>query len=199
MQSTTHSCEQDISATAARLVVEEGLDFGAAKHRAIKLLGLHQRSAVPSNAELELAVRGYIAAFCADTQPTELRALRQLALAWMQRLERFHPYLGGAVWRGTATRMSDIHIELFCEDPKMAELALLDMRVDYEQRSSRGMRGELVNTLSVHSRCAGLGEMVGVHLQVYDFDRLRGALRRDVEGQATRGDATRLANLLATR
>ena len=197
MQNTTHSCEHDISATAARLVVEEGLDFGAAKHRAIKVLGMRQRSAVPSNAELELAVRAYIDEFCAQTQPNELQALRELALTWMRRLERFHPYLSGAVWRGTATRASDIQIELFCEDPKMAELALLDMRVDYEQRSRRGMRGEIVDTLSVHSACPGLGEMVGVHLLVYDFDRLRGALRRDPDGRPTRGDAQSLALLLA--
>ena len=196
MQSTSPSCEHDVTATAARLVVEEGLDFGAAKNRAIRALGLHPRSAMPSNAELELAVRAYIDAFCADTQPHELYALRELALEWMQRLEHFHPYLSGAVWRGTATRASDIQIELFCDDPKMAELALLDLRVDYEQRSQRGMRGEIVDTLSIHSACRGLGEVVGVHLLVYDFDRLRGALRRDTEGRPMRGDAQSLARLL---
>ena len=51
---------------------------------------------------------------------------------WMERLAAFRPFLTGAVWRGTATRLNDIHIELYCDDSKAAELALIDGRVDYE-------------------------------------------------------------------
>ena len=50
----------------------------------------------------------------------------------MERLAQFRPYLGGAVWHGTATRLSDIYIQLFCDDPKSAEIALIDNNVDYE-------------------------------------------------------------------
>jgi hypothetical protein len=38
----------EIAATAARLVVEEGLEFGPAKHRALKELGLPARQAKSS-------------------------------------------------------------------------------------------------------------------------------------------------------
>ena len=38
---------------------------------------------------------------------------------------------GGAVWHGTATRLSDIYLQLFCDDPKSAEIALIEHRVDY--------------------------------------------------------------------
>ena len=75
-------------------------------------------------------MREYIALFCADTQPAELAALRELALVWMQRMADFRPFLGGAVWRGTATRLSDIYIQLFCDDPKSAEIALIELQVD---------------------------------------------------------------------
>ena len=186
----------DICATAARLVVEDGLDYGSAKQRALKVLGAPSRSVLPGNDALELAVMDYIALFCAETQPGELRALRELALCWMQRLERFHPYLGGAVWHGTATRTTDIQIDLFCDDTKSAELALIDARVTYEQRSRRGLRGETVDTLSIHCYCDGLGEMVGVHLLVYDFDQLRGALRLDSRARVPRGGAAAVARLL---
>ena len=37
----------EIAATAARLVVEEGLEYGPAKRRAVKQLGLPGRSALP--------------------------------------------------------------------------------------------------------------------------------------------------------
>ena len=67
----------EISIAAARLVVEEGLDFGAAKLRALKQLGLPSRTELPSHDALEAKVRDYITLFCADTQPAELEALRQ--------------------------------------------------------------------------------------------------------------------------
>jgi hypothetical protein len=126
----TTALQAEIAATTARLVVEEGLEWGPAKRRAVRLLGLPQRTALPDNAAVDDAVREYIALFCADTQPQELEALRGLALVWMDRLADFRPYVAGAVWGGTATRLSDIYLQLFCDDPKSAEIALIDHRVD---------------------------------------------------------------------
>lgn len=178
----------EIANTAARLVVEEGLEWGPAKRRAIKQLGLPARTPLPDNDLVEDAVREYIALFCADTQPLELRALRELALVWMQRMQAFRPYLGGAVWRGTATRLSDIYISLFCDDPKSAEIALIDRHVNYEPGTTKGLRGEMVDVLSLGSHCRELNEEIGVHLLIYDLDDLRGALRPDARGHVPRGD-----------
>lgn len=182
------SAKSEIAAAAARMVVEEGLEYGPAKRRAVRQLGLNQRSALPDNDTLEEAVREYIELFCADTQPAELAALRTLALTWMERLAQFRPYLGGAVWHGTATRLSDIYIQLFCDDPKSAEMALIDNGVDYEARTITGFNGEPVEALSLSSVSRELGEAVGVHLMVYDHDDVRGALKRDAKGRPPRGD-----------
>lgn len=180
--------QAEIAATAARLVVEEGLEYGPAKKRAVKELGLPVRAALPDNDQVEEAVREYIAIFHADTQPAELAALRKLALTWMERLEEFRPYLGGAVWHGTATRLSDIYLQLFCDDPKSAEIALIDHEVDYTPRTVTGFNGDSVEALSISSMSRELGESIGVHLLVYDHDDLRGALRRDNQGRTPRGD-----------
>jgi hypothetical protein len=188
--------KSEIAATAARMVVEEGLEYGPAKRRAVKQMGL-ARAELPGNDEVEDAVREYIELFCADTQPGELAALRRLALVWMERMADFRPHLGGAVWHGTATRLSDIYIQLFCDDSKSAEIALIDHNVAYEPRSVTGFHGETVDALSVHSACRELGESIGVHLLVYDHDDLRGALRPDAKGRAPRGDATAVRKLLA--
>jgi hypothetical protein len=182
------SAKQEIAATAARLVVEEGLEYGPAKRRAVKQLGLNARAALPDNDALEDAVREYIELFCADTQPRELAALRKLALVWMERLEQFRPYLGGAVWHGTATRLSDIYIQLFCDDPKSAEIALIEKNVNYQAQTVTGFHGEPVEALSVSSMSKELCESVGVHLLIYDHDDLRGALKPDAKGRAPRGD-----------
>lgn len=189
--------KSEVAATAARLVVEEGLEYGAAKRRAVKQLGLPARSALPDNDAVEDAVREYIALFCADTQPAELRALREVALVWMERMRDFRPHLGGAVWHGTATRLSDVYIQLFCDDCKSAEIALIDHHVDYEPQTVTGFHGEPVEALTVPGRSQALGEVVGVHLLVYDLDDLRGALRPDSRGRTPRGDIAAVRALLA--
>ena len=185
-----------IAQTAARMVVEEGLEYGPAKRRAVKQLGLGARTALPANDEIEDAVREYIDLFCADTQPGELLALRRLALVWMERVAPFRPHLAGAVWHGTATRLSDIYIQMFCDDPKSAEIALIDHQVDYQPRTVTGFQGEPVEALSLSSLCAELGETIGVHLLVHDHDDLRGALKPDARGRTPRGDLAAVRALL---
>ena len=188
--------KQEIAAVAARMVVEEGVEFGAAKRRAVKQMGLPPRTALPDNAQLESEVEDYISVFCADTQPMELLALRQLAVEWMRRLERFRPHIAGAVWHGTATRNSDIYLQLFCDDSKSAEISLIDMGIPYEPRTVPGFHGDSVDALSVHVFSKTLAEHVGLHLLVYDFDDLRGALRPDARGRRPRGDMAALLALL---
>jgi hypothetical protein len=191
------SLKTEIAAIAARMVVEEGLEYGPAKRRALKQMDLPARTALPGNDEVEDEVRDYIALFCADTQPSELAALRRLALVWMERLAAFRPHLGGAVWHGTATRLSDIYLQLFCDDAKEVDMALINHQVDYEPRTVNGFRGEPVEALSLGAPCRELGETVGVHLMVYDYDALRGALQPDARGRSPRGDAAALKKLLA--
>lgn len=186
----------EIAATAARLVVEEGLSFGQAKHRAVKALGLPGRTALPGNDEVEAQVREYIDLFCADTQPGELQALREHALLWMRRLQAFRPHLTGAVWHGWATRLSDIDLALFCDDAKSAEIALINQNQRYEVQTVSGMHGKDVDVLSLHSFCPGLQEDIGVHLRIYDLNDLRGALQADAQGRAPRGDIRALERLL---
>jgi hypothetical protein len=188
--------QSEIAAAAARMVVEEGLEYGPAKRRAVKQLGLGARTALPDNDSVEDAVREYIEIFCADTQPAELAALRRLAVTWMERLAEFRPYLGGAVWHGTATRLSDIYLQLFCDDSKSAEIKLIEHNVDYAPRTVTGFHGESVEALSVSSMSPELGEPIGVHLLVYDHDDLRGALKPDAKGRTPRGDLAAVRALL---
>lgn len=190
------SAKSQIAATAAAMVVEEGLEYGPAKRRAIKQLGLGARTSLPDNQALEESVREYIELFCGQTQPAELKALRALAVRWMERLTEFRPHLGGAVWRGTATRLSDIYIQLFCDDPKSAEIALIEHKVDYEARSVTGFNGEPVEALSLSSLSPELGESIGVHLMIYDHDDLRGALKPDASGRSPRGSLAAVRTVL---
>ena len=190
----TNSVAAEIAVQAARLVVEDGLDYGSAKRRAARDLRLQGGGTpeLPDNETVEDEVRAYIALFHADTQPAELAALRATAVVWMERLAAFRPHLTGAVWRGTATRQSDVHIDLFCDDSKAAELALIDRDIDYDVVP--GENRDAADVLVVHERVRG-GPPRRVALHIHDYDDLRGALKRDVRGRPWRGDlaATRAA------
>lgn len=192
------SLTEEIASAAARMVVEDGMEYGPAKRRAARNVGRAsvRNGELPSNEAVEDEVRSYLELFCADTQPGELAALRRLALEWMERLAEFRPHLTGAVWRGTATRISSVHLELFCDDSKAAEIELINRGIDYDV-GTVGSGAQAIDVLSVASRCAELDTVVAVHLAVRDLDDLRGALKPDARGRSWRGDLTALRRLLA--
>jgi hypothetical protein len=185
----------EIAVAAARLIVEEGMEYGPAKRRAARDFRVSRAIELPSNDAVEDEVRAYLELFHADSQPAELAALRAVAAAWMERLAAFRPHLKGAVWRGTATRLNSIHIDLYCDDSKAAELALIDARIDYEVSSVDGPRGRSIDVLNVFVPSGELGGTAHLAFTVLDYDDLRGALRSDARGRSQRGDLTALAML----
>ena len=187
-----------IAVAAASMVVEQGMEYGPAKRRAARLLGRHatRTAALPSNESVEQEVRSHLALFCAETQPGELAAMRAVAIVWMERLAEFRPHLAGAVWRGTATRLNAVQLELYCDDAKATELALIDRRITFDVASRPGPRGEPIDVLVVSHPSAELQDAVTLHLSVLDHDDLRGALKPDAQGRTWRGDQAALRNLM---
>lgn len=190
---------QEIAAAAAQLVVEDGMEYGAAKHKAARQIGGGRlRSGdLPRNEAVEDEVRAYLSTFCADTQPAELRALRELALQWMDKLAAHRPHLGGAVWRGTATRLSAVILDLYCDDPKGAEIDLINQGIDYDVAGDSPDQAGGVSVLTIGTRSAELNDWVTLHLVLHDHDALRGALQPDARGQTWRGDRVALQRRLA--
>ncbi len=191
----------ELAAAAARLIAEDGLDYAEARRRAAEDAGVGgrggRRAELPSNEQVEDALREHLAIFHADTQPAELRALRELALRWMERLQAHRPHLAGAAWRGTATRRSALHLDLYCDDPKAAEIALIDLGVDYDAETLPGTGREPVSLLRFAQSSRELGEPVTLLLTLHDADAQRGALRPDARGRSWRGDLAALRRRLA--
>ena len=77
-----------------------------------------------------------------------------------------------------------------------AEIALIDMGIRFDVSSVPGLHGGMVDALSVQIPCPALAVHVGLHLMIYDFDDVRGALKPDARGRTPRGDAAALRNLL---
>jgi len=189
----------EIAAAAAVLVVEEGMEYAAAKRKAARAFGVSgSRPQLPSDEEVEDAVREHIALFCSETQAAELQALREVAALWMQRLADFRPHVGGAVWRGTATALSTVRLDLYCDDAKSAQIRLINEGVDFDSGELPGHGREPLSVLTLTSRSVKLRDAVTVHLVLHDADDQRGALLRDARGQSWRGDLPALQRLMTT-
>jgi len=188
MSSTQNSLRTELAAAAARLIAEEGCDYGQAKRRALHdLLGSHgaTRALLPDNAEIEHELRRHLQLFAADTQPALLAALRRTALRLMEELAEFNPHLVGAVLNGTATEHSDIELQLYTDSAKDVEVQLMNAGVDFDASDAHAGDGPMAQEQLLFLTPVQRGDNVaataprraGVRLSVYERDAIRVAPR----------------------
>jgi len=187
----------EIAAAAARLVAQDGADYGSAKRKAARqILGELQGrpNLLPDDELIEDQLRQYNALFLADSQPARLFQLRTIALQVMEALEQFHPLLRGAVLNGTAGPHDEIYLQLFAESAKDIHIFLLNKNVLLDMSESphfKGARYDAVETASF------LWKNEGVHAAMYEIDDRRGALKARADGKLLRTDIAGLRSLLA--
>ena len=188
---------QEIAAAAARLVAQDGADYGSAKRKAARqVLGdaPSPPNVLPDNDMIEEQVRQYNALFLADSQPARLFQLRTIALQVMEALQQFHPLLSGPVLNGTAGPHDEIYLQLFAESAKEIHIFLLNKNVVLDMSESphfKGARYDAVETASF------LWKNEGVHAAMYELDDMRGALKAKADGKVLRTDIVGLRSLLA--
>ena len=154
--------------TAARIMAEEGVkDYFSAKQKAADRLGVARNSPnLPRNAEIEAALAAYQRLFRADTQPAQLRRMREIACEAMRFFRPFHPRLVGSVLSGVADGHSEITLHLFAESLEQVALHLDDAGIPHhleERRFRVGTRERpfpllrfLVDGTRKPGTCAGL-------------------------------------------
>jgi hypothetical protein len=124
---------EQLAHQAAKLMAEDGItDHAYAKRKAARQLGAADTHHLPSNEEIDSALRSFRMLFQSNSHPHVLAELRELALKNMRLLEEFHPYLTGSVLTGSAGANSDINIMLFSDDAKAVLLFLLKHKIDFE-------------------------------------------------------------------
>jgi hypothetical protein len=186
----------EIAARAARLIAQDGADYLTAKRKALRLVFGEEQAPpnlMPDNAEIEEEVRKYQALFLSDSQPGQLRHLREMAVQVMEQLEQFRPYLTGAALNGTAGEHDDVHLQLFADSAKDVIMFLLDRDVHIEISETphfKGGRHEPVETVSFHWR------KQQVHAELYEMNDLRGALKPRPDGRPQRADLNAVRALL---
>jgi len=141
-----------IAAVAARLMAEDGIvDFAMAKRKAARQLGAGDTQSLPNNDEVETELRLYQSLYQGQEQRERLRDLRNQALAAMEQLAEFKPYLTGPVLKGTAGRYADIDLQVFADSGKDLEIFLLNRNIPYETMQSRYFSGDQERAVSVLS------------------------------------------------
>lgn len=124
---------EQLAHQAAKLMAEDGItDHAYAKRKAAKQLGAIDTHHLPSNEEIDNALRSFRMLFQGVKHATVLSALRTEALDNMKLLSEFHPYLTGSVLTGLAGENSDINIMLFSDDAKAVLLFLLKHNIDFD-------------------------------------------------------------------
>jgi hypothetical protein len=127
-----------IAHLAARLMAEDGVeDYARAKRKAARQVGMADPGQLPSNDEIDAALRTHQSLYQQDEHSARLRALRQRALDAMREFARFNPYLTGSVLNGNAGRYADIDLQLFTDNSKAVELFLLERQIPYKTAQSR--------------------------------------------------------------
>lgn len=129
---------QHICREAARIMAEEGVnDFHAAKRRATQRLALSEGHHLPSNAEVEEALRQYLALFHSARLQRELPRLRQIALEAMRFFSAHEPRLVGAVLSGTVTPATEILLHVSADTSEEIGFLLAAHHIPYEAGSRK--------------------------------------------------------------
>jgi hypothetical protein len=133
-----------IAHLAARMIAVDGVsDYGLAKRKAARQAGAPDSRNLPTNLEIEDALRAYQALYQADEHPEHLHRLRRLALDMMRLLEPFHPHLTGPVLSGRVGRHTEIHLHLYTDDLKELGVFLLNRQIPFRTRETRVWSGDV--------------------------------------------------------
>ncbi len=124
----------EVAAEAARIIATEGQhNYHAAKKKAAERLGATERLALPSNVEVEDALRRYQGLYGGLAHTENLGRLRGIAVEAMSYLEIYNPRLVGTVLEGTANEHSRITLHIFAESTESVIIHFLEKGAPFSQ------------------------------------------------------------------
>ena len=186
-----------VAAEAARIMATEAQSsYRIAKQKAAHRLGAGADTALPSNLEVERALRDYQAFYGGEEHLDHLFEMRSAAVRAMRLLEPFHPRLVGPVLDGTADEYARIMLHVFNDPPDAVAAHLLEKGLEFssEQRRIRWHDGghRLVPLLVVHLRDTD------IELALFACVDLRQAPPSPIDGRPLkRAPVTEVESLLA--
>jgi hypothetical protein len=170
-----------IAHLAARLMAVDGVDgYGLAKRKAARQIGAPDTRNLPTDEEVEQALRSYQQLYQADEQRERLAHLRRSAREMMALLSRFNPHLSGPVLSGSAGKYADVDIHLFADSVKDVEMFLIDRQIAYRRGERRLFLGDQPAAIPHFSIST---EAADFEVSVFSTGDLRRPLRASAEGR----------------
>jgi hypothetical protein len=167
---------------AARIMAEDGIeDYALAKRKAARQVGDADTRELPTNEEIDEALKAYRQIYHQEEHRERVRALRAIALRAMRELAQFNPYLTGSVLTGNAGRYADVNLQLYTDSPKAVELYLIERDIPYRTAQSRLYRGAEPLTAPVY---IVTDQDIEIELTVLSPRELRGSLRTSLDGKS---------------
>lgn len=165
---------QQLAVEAARIISEQGVrDYGLAKRKAAERIGVQDDFSLPSNREVDAALRQHQALFQSLDQPRWLRERRLAAIEAMGFFSKFDPRLVGAVLDGSADQHSAVCLHLFCTHRAEVEHWLLDRNIPFEADERRiRLDAQREGVVPVLRLCA---DDINFDISLFDHDALRQA------------------------
>lgn len=178
---TRNDARSRIAHLAARLMAEDGIeDHALAKRKAARQAGAADSCQLPTNEEIDTALRTYQQLYQHDEQRSRLKRLRETALRAMRELQQFNPYLTGSVLSGSAGRYADIDLQLFTDSVKAVEHYLISRGVPYKTAQRRLYSGEEPCTIPLFTVNDG---GIDIQITVFSTRDLRLPLRTSLSGK----------------
>ena len=171
-----------IAAEAARIMATQAqYNFRIAKQKAAERLGINSRTALPSNIEVEDALRAYQQFYGGQQHNNQIQKMRQIALRVMRSLESFCPRLVGPVLEGTADIHARVSLHVFNDPPDEIAMHLMDHGLSFknEQRKIRWHDGSFRQVPLLVTDSDG----VTIELALFSFVDLRQAPPSPVDGR----------------
>jgi hypothetical protein len=178
------------------MVTQAQCNYRIAKQKAAQRLGVNMRTVLPSNVEVEIALRAYQEFYGGQQHAHQLRKMREIALRVMHLLESFHPRLVGPVLDGTADEHARISLHVFNDPPEAVAIHLMDIGQVFhnEQRKIRWHDGRY---RQVHLLVTNVDD-TEVELALMSYVDLRQAPLSPVDGRPQkRAPVTEVESLLA--
>jgi len=122
-----------VAARAAEIIMEEGItDYLFAKKKAAKYLGLLSSDKLPSNHEIDLALKEYQNIFQEEVDSEIVVKIKNEALTIMNLFKDFNPHLTGQLLDGLIPKFPKIQISLFTDNIKEVEYILLNKNIAFD-------------------------------------------------------------------
>jgi len=135
---STENTRQRMCEECARIMVTEGVrDFQVAKQRAGARLGAHATRHLPTNAEIDAAVRTYLNLFHARRHAEDLAQRFAGARDVLAHFESFQPRVVGALLRGWTLPGAPVEAHLFADTVEEVQWFLQETGIPFELDSKR--------------------------------------------------------------